>query len=326
MRPFLPYFRNPHLSTLAGNFWKREIDETRFPTRAVLYDTEPGTQVLIHENRPSGEALGEIFLHHGLEGSSRSGYMISLAQCLLESGFAVHRINMRSCGGTEALTPTLYHSGLTQDVRAILDRFRREGRGPRFLIGFSLGGNVTLKFAGESGTSALDLVSGVCAVSTPIDLHACVRRLGAKENWVYERRFVRGLKGRYRRRHATHPGLFPLDGIDTVRTVFDFDDTFTARAFQFGDAPNYYATQSALGFLHGIQVPTLMIQSKDDPMIPYDLFEGREVRGNPNILLIPTEHGGHLGFIAREQPRFWLDPLLRDWILQVRNKQGVCSV
>ncbi len=326
MRPFRPYFRNPHLSTLAGNFWKRAIDEARFPTRAVLYETEPGTQVLIHENRPPGEALGEIFLHHGLEGSSASGYMISLAQCLLEAGFAVHRINMRSCGGSEALTPTLYHSGLTQDVRTILDRFRKEGRGPRFLIGFSLGGNVTLKFAGESGTSALDLVSGVCAVSTPIDLHACVRRLGAKENWIYERRFVRGLKARYRRRHLSHPDLFPLDGIESVHTVFDFDNTFTARAFQFGDAPNYYATQSALRFLHGIRVPTLMVQSKDDPMIPYDLFEGPEVRGNPNILLIPTDHGGHLGFIARDQPRFWLDPLLRDWILQVRNKQGVCSV
>ncbi len=324
MRPFRPYFRNPHLSTLAGNFWKRAIDEARFPTRAVLYETEPGTQVLIHENRPPGEALGEIFLHHGLEGSSASGYMISLAQCLLEAGFAVHRINMRSCGGSEALTPTLYHSGLTQDVRTILDRFRKEGRGPRFLIGFSLGGNVTLKFAGESGTSALDLVSGVCAVSTPIDLHACVRRLGAKENWIYERRFVRGLKARYR--HLSHPDLFPLDGIESVHTVFDFDNTFTARAFQFGDAPNYYATQSALRFLHGIRVPTLMVQSKDDPMIPYDLFEGPEVRGNPNILLIPTDHGGHLGFIARDQPRFWLDPLLRDWILQVRNKQGVCSV
>lgn len=326
MRPFRPYFRNPHLSTLAGNFWKRAIDEARFPTRAVLYETEPATQVLIHENRPPGEALGEIFLHHGLEGSSRSGYMISLAQCLLEAGFAVHRINMRSCGGTEALTPTLYHSGLTQDVRAILDRFRREGRGPRFLIGFSLGGNVTLKFAGESGEAALDLVSGVCAVSTPIDLHACVRRLGAPENWVYERRFVRGLKDRYRRRHLSHPDLFPLDGIDSVRSVFDFDNTFTARAFQFGDAPNYYATQSAVRFLHGIRVPTLMVQSKDDPMIPFDLFEGAEVRGNPNITLIPTEHGGHLGFIARDKPRFWLDPLLRDWILQVRNKPGVCSV
>lgn len=326
MRPFLPFFRNPHLSTLAGNFWKRAIDEARFPTRAVLYPTEPGTQILIHENRPPGAALGEVFLHHGLEGSSASGYMVSLAQSLLEAGFAVHRINMRSCGGTEALTPTLYHSGLTQDVRTVLERFRQENRGPRFLIGFSLGGNVTLKFAGELGEAAADLVTAVCAVSTPIDLHACVRRLGAKENWVYEQRFVRGLKARYRRRHLAYPDRFPLDGIDQVRTVFEFDNRFTSKAFGFGDAPNYYATQSALRFLGGIRVPTLMIQSKDDPMIPYPLFEGPEVRGNPHIRLIPTDHGGHLGFIARERPRFWLDLILRDWLMDVRNKRGTCSV
>lgn len=326
MRPFVPYFRNPHLSTLAGNFWKRAIDEARFPTRAVLYPTEPGTQVLIHENRPADPARGEVFLHHGLEGSSSSGYMVSLAQCLLEAGFAVHRINMRSCGGTEHLTTTLYHSGLTQDVRIILERFRAERRGPCFLVGFSLGGNLTLKLAGELGESARDLVAGICAVSTPIDLHACVRRLGSRENWIYEQRFVRALTARYRRRHATCPDLFPLNGLDSVRTVFEFDDRFTAKAFQFGDAPNYYATQSALRFLHGIRVPTLMVQAKDDPMIPYDLFEGPDIRENENIHLIPTDHGGHLGFIARDKPRFWVDPVLSEWILQIRNKQGVYSV
>jgi predicted alpha/beta-fold hydrolase len=326
LRPFHPFFRNPHLLTIAGNFWRRDIDEVRFPTRPVLYQTSPATQVLIHENRPPGPARAEVFLHHGLEGSSRSGYMLSLAQCLLEAGYAVHRINMRSCGGTEHLTDTLYHSGLTQDVRAILEKFQAEQRGPRFLIGFSLGGNVTLKLVGEMGESARPLLAGACAVSTPIDLHACVRRLGAVENRLYERRFVRGLRARYLRRHQTFPDRFPIGGLDRVSTVFDFDNRFTAPAFGFGDAPNYYATQSAIRFLAGIRLPVLMVQAKDDPMIPFPIFFTPDVKENPWIELIATDHGGHLGYIARQKPRFWLDPIICAWLDDIRNKQVFESV
>lgn len=319
MRPFIPFFRNPHLLTIAGNFWSREIDEARYPTRPVVYQTEPGTRILIHEHRPLGESRGEVLLHHGLEGSSASGYMISMAQRLLEAGFTVHRINMRSCGGSEALTGTLYHSGLTQDVRAVLEQLRTAGRGPRFLVGFSLGGNVTLKFAGELGESARQLVAGVCAVSTPIDLHACVRRLGAPENAIYARRFIRSLCARYKRRHAVHPERFPLEGLDSTRTIFDFDDRFTAKAFGFGDAPNYYATQSAMRFIDGIRVPALIVQAQDDPLIPFSIYESGAVRDNPAIALVTPEHGGHLGFIAKGKPRFWLDPLVLDWIVRIRN-------
>lgn len=332
MRPFVPFFRNPHLLTIAGNFWPRAIDERRFPTREVLYDTEPGTRVLIHENRPEGEArgpggaVGEVLLHHGLEGSSRSGYMISLAQCLLEAGYAVHRINMRSCGGTEHLTDTLYHSGLTGDVRTILERFRAEGRGPCFLVGFSLGGNVSLKLAGEMGEEARGLLAGICAVSTPIDLHACVRRLAALENRIYERRFMRGLRARYRRRHLSDPRRFPIEGLERTRTIFEFDDRFTAQAFGFGDAPNYYATQSALRFLDGIRLPVLMVQAEDDPLIPFSIYERPEVKENPYIRLVRVGAGGHLGFIARARPRFWLDGVVRDWLEELRNKAPLRTV
>ncbi len=326
MRPFVPFFRNPHLLTISGNFWPRAIDEARFPTREVLYRTEPGTQVLVHENRPAGAVLGEVLLHHGLEGSSRSGYMISMAQSLLEAGFAVHRVNMRSCGGTEPLTDTLYHSGLTQDVRSILTQLRQAGQGPRFLVGYSLGGNLALKFAGESGEEANSLVSGVIAVSTPIDLAACVRRLDAPENFLYARRFITSLRARYRRRHATHPDRFPLDGLDKTRTIYDFDDRFTARAFGFGTADNYYRTQSAVGFLEGIQIPTLMVQAKDDPLVPFAIFESSNVRESQWIQLIATESGGHLGFISKSRPRFWLDEVLCGWIVNLRNNTPSLTV
>ena len=317
LRPFRPCFKNPHLATLAGNFWRREIDESRFPTREVLYDTEPETRVLVHENRPAGEVKGEVFLHHGLEGSSRSGYMVSLAQALCEAGYAAHRINMRGCGGTEHLTATLYHSGLTQDVREILLQTQKNAPAPRFVIGFSLGGNVALKLAGELGET--DLVSGVAAVSTPIDLHECVRMLGAKQNWMYEQRFVRSLRARYYRRHQAHPHRFPVDGLHRTKSVFEFDDRFTAKAFGFGDAPNYYRTQSALGFLPRIRVQTLLVQAVDDPLIPFAIYRHKAIRENPALQLAAIPNGGHLGFIARGRPRFWLDDFLIEWLESRRN-------
>lgn len=313
MRPFRPLFRNAHLATLAGNFWPRPLDERRFPTRQRVYETEPGVGILVEENRPPGAARGEVLLLHGLEGSSRSGYLISLAGRLLEAGFAVHRMNLRGCGLSEPHSPTLYHSGLTTDARRILEQWRAAGRGPRFVAGFSLGGNVVLKLAGEMGEEAAALVEGVCAVSTPIDLHACVRAIGRPSNWIYHQKFIRSLRRRYARRHRMDPARFPAVDLRRIRTIYHFDDLVTAPFFGFGDAANYYATQSSLRFLAGIRVPALLVQAKDDPMIPFELFSSPALRSNPHIRLLAVDHGGHLGFLARGPERFWLDGILCDW-------------
>lgn len=326
MQPFVPLFRNPHLATLAGNFWPRALDERRFPTRPALYQTEPDTGILVEENRPEGEPRGEVLLLHGLEGSSRSGYLISLAQRLLLAGFAVHRMNLRGCGLSEPHSPTLYHSGLTHDARWILAEWRRQGRGPRFLAGFSLGGNVALKLAGELGAEAAELIEAVCAVSTPIDLHACVRRIDAASNWIYHQKFVRSLRRRYQRRHRMDPEKFPDRGVAAIRTIFDFDDRITAPFFGFGDAPNYYATQSALRFVGGIRIPALLITAEDDPMVPFELYRREEVRSNPWLRLLAVPHGGHLGFLARGPRRFWLDEAICSWLEAFRNKTASASV
>ena len=316
MNDFEPFFTNPHLSTLAGNFWKRAIDEPRFPTREVLYETEPGTRVIVHDNRPAGAARGEVLMVHGLEGSSGSGYMVSLAQALCESGFAAHRLNMRGCGGSEHLTPTLYHSGLTADALSVLRQIRERSPAPLFQAGFSLGGNLTLKLAGELGEAAAGLVKGFIAVSTPIDLAECVCRIDAKENFIYQQRFVRSLRRRYTRRHMADPDRFPLNGLDRIRTIYDFDDQFTAPHFGFGTAANYYKTQSALNFVAGIRIPTFVVQAKNDPMIPFELYSDARMTANPAIRLRAVGHGGHLGFISRRKPRFWLDPVIIQWITE----------
>jgi len=319
VRPFVPYFRNPHLATIAGNYWRRGVDERRFPVTTKFYETEPGVQVLVHSQAPASEPVAQLILVHGLEGSSSAGYARSLAQAALEAGYATHRFNMRSCGGTEHLSGrTLYHSGQTSDLLAVIRQL--PSGGPIFLAGFSLGGNVVLKLAGELGCLASGFIAGVMATSTPIDLAACVRELDKPSNLIYARRFVTRLKERVRAKERITPGIFDLAGLDLVRNIYDFDNRFTAQAFGFGTADNYYATQSSDQFLDRIRVPTLLVQAKDDPLIPFSVYDHPAIPANPNLQLLAVEHGGHLGFISKDRPRFWLDQVLVNWMLELRNK------
>jgi uncharacterized protein len=313
---FDPFFRNGHLATLAGNFWKRPASEYRWPVERVLYATEPDVQVAVDTQRPSGVPRGEVILVHGLEGSSASGYARSMAYAALERGLATHRFNMRGCGGTEELSLTSYHAGQTADVLAIA-RARREASGiPVFLVGYSLGANVVLKLAGELGRSADGLLAGVAAVCPPIDLALCANALGESRNWLYQSRFVNRLKMRIRRKNQLAPHVYTLEHLPKVRTIVDFDNFYTAPLFGFGDAANYFRTQSSNQYLEYIRVPTLVLCAQDDPLIPYKTYDHPALRQNPAIFFAPQLHGGHLGFLARTNPRFWLDATICDWMEQ----------
>ncbi len=323
MSPFRPLFRNAHLQTVAGAFWQRPFDEEAFPVTATYYQTEPEVRVLVHSQQPSSSPRGTLLLAHGLEGSSEAGYMRSAAHAALTSGFAVHRLNTRGCGGTEALSNTLYHAGLTSDIRFVLEHLRgRTGR-PVFLGGFSLGANMVIKLAGELGGAGGDLLAGVIAISTPLDLGACASALNHPRCWLYQRRFLRNMAARLRRRHALMPGLFPLDGLDGVGSVYEFDDRITAPFFGFGNAEGYYGTQSAGLFLDTIAVPTLLIHSKDDPMIPYDVYRHPAFARNPHLRLLMADHGGHVGFLARGARRFWVDEILCQWLAGNNSGAGI---
>ena len=311
---FDPLFRNPHWQAVAGHLWKRDGGEARFPIERRLFQTEPDVQVLVESQRPAGAAAGEIVMVHGLEGSGRAGYMRSLSAAALGAGFAAHRFHMRTCGGTEGLCRTLYHAGLTSDLLAVLRQFRTEGRAPAFLVGFSLGGNVALKLAGEMGESARPLVRGICGVSAALDLAACANRISQSDNRFYERRFVRRMRAR-----LCATGRYQKRNFRGLRTVKDIDDRITAPSFGFGDAANYYQTQSAIRYLDGIRIPVLLIQAKDDTIVPFDIFATggapSGLRANPRIELLATEHGGHLGFIGRRPHRFWADDAIMEWII-----------
>jgi predicted alpha/beta-fold hydrolase len=321
LRPFRPIVPNHHFLTVAGNFWRRELDTVRFPVESKLYQTEPGVQVLVQSQRPPGPARGEMILAHGLEGSGESGYMRSLSQAGLEAGFAMHRFHMRSCGGTAHLCPTLYHAGLTSDLLSVVRQFAARGAGPVFLVGFSLGGNVVLKLAGELGAGAEGLIAGVCAASVPIDLAASARRLGRLDNRLYERRFVRRMKNR-----MLATGRYTERDFRGVNSIFEIDDRMTAPSFGFRGALHYYETQSSNQFLGAIRAPALVAQARDDTFIPFDIFRIPVFGSNPFLKLIAPDHGGHLGFLAREKPRFWLDEVILEWAgEQLRAASGAAA-
>jgi predicted alpha/beta-fold hydrolase len=238
---------------------------------------------------------------HGLNGSSEAHYMRGLAAKAFERGFNVVRLNQRNCGDTEHLAEGLFHSGLTADAAHVIDELTRVDGLPAFAVaGYSLGGNLALKLAGEYGAHAPDRLLAVAAVSPIIEISECTRALERSENWLYEWNFVRDLKRRMRRKDQCHPGLYDLSKLDAVKTVREFDETFTAPYFGFRNAEDYYHRASAMRVIDRIRVPALIITSEDDPFVPSAPFHDPKVTGNPCIDLRISRHGGHCGFVGEK--------------------------
>jgi uncharacterized protein len=304
------WLRNRHLMTLAGALLPRRTPGLP-PADDRLFEVEPGTQLLArcHWQREPRRSL-TLALVHGLEGSSESGYIRTLAAQAFVSGFNVLRINQRNCGGTERLTATLYNSGLSADFRAVLLELIERDRLKRiFFAGYSMGGNLILKMAGELGAAAPRELRGICAVCPTLDLAACVDAIERPENWLYQLRFVRDLKSRMRRKAKLFPGQFELNGLSGVRTLREFDDAITAPCSGYRSAADYYERASAMRVVHRIAVPTLILTSKDDPVVPFESFGASEIAGNPQIRVAATEFGGHCAFISRTNgpERYWAE-------------------
>ncbi|MGC1291788.1 MAG: alpha/beta fold hydrolase [Candidatus Acidiferrales bacterium] len=302
--------RNPHLMTIASAFWhRRYVHLNRSVPR--LFETEPGTQVRADchwQQKPAEHPT--LLLLHGLEGSSDSGYILGTADKAFHAGFNVVRLNQRNCGGTEKLTPTLYNSGLSCDARAVVrELIERDCLLEIFATGFSMGGNLVLKMAGEFDDSVPRELRCVVGICPSCDLGACADAIGELQNRIYERRFVKLLKARILRKAALFPERYALNGLGNVRSVRQFDDAITAKFCGFRDADDYYAQSSALPLLGKIRVPTLLLVAQDDPMIPFRSFEAARLRENSQIQIEAPRHGGHCGFIAKKASgeRFWAE-------------------
>jgi predicted alpha/beta-fold hydrolase len=303
-----PLLRNPHAQTIAGAFWPRRFPRLSRSTGRE-FETEPGTRIRgeCHWQAQPRERP-TLVLVHGLEGSSDSGYMLGLAERAFTAGWNAVRLNQRNCGGTESLTPTLYNSGLSGDCRAVLfELIERDSLREIFFAGYSMGGNLVLKMAGELAGSAPRQLRGVAAVCPSADLAACADAIGRPGNFVYQNRFVNSLKNRMRRKAKLFPGIYDLTPIARVRTLREFDDVITATYCGFRDAADYYAQASALRVVGEIRVPALVLTARDDPFVPSASFSNSAVSKNSDVTVIAPEHGGHCAFVSRYcgDERFW---------------------
>jgi predicted alpha/beta-fold hydrolase len=240
-----------------------------------------------------------VLLVHGLEGSSASQYIVGTANKAWDAGMNVVRMNVRNCGGTEALTPTLYHSGLSQDVGAVVAELIAADALPRVaLAGFSMGGNMVLKLAGEWGSQTPPEVRAVAAVCPGMDLAPSSEALHRGLNRLYELRFLVSLWGSVRRKVRLFPARYARPSLLCLRSMRDFDDLVTARYADFTSADDYYARASATPLVPRIAVPTLVIHSEDDPFVRLLPATRAALRANPHVELVLTAHGGHCGFLA----------------------------
>jgi uncharacterized protein len=270
------------------------------PPEERFFDVAPDTRVLAHCHWQPRRAESPLLLAlHGLEGSSNAHYMRGLADKAFARGFNIVLLNQRNCGGTEQLSAGLYHSGLTADADHVIREISsRDGVSRIVVAGYSLGGNLALKLAGDYGDAPPPELRGVAAVSPVVELEACVRALERRHNFVYQWNFVRGLKARMQRKVQCRPGSFPLDPLRTIRTVRQFDAAYTAPHFGFASAEDYYHRASAMRVIDRIRVPTLIITAENDPFVPADPFRDARLTENPSIDVHVLPHGGHCGFLA----------------------------
>ena len=304
------WLKNGHLQTIAGNFLPRP-DHLPAPVEQLVevspaHGSQISSQVLCEchwQPLPVRAQRPTAVIVHGLEGSSRSQYVIGNANKLWLAGCNVVRMNMRNCGipgyDMARLTPTLYHSGLSGDVDHVMRFFIAEqGLTSIALIGYSMGGNLVLKCAGDLGSSAPPQLRAVIGVSPAADLDASATALHEPQNRFYERRFLRTLLKRFRRKAMLFPRAFDPQRADGITCLRDFDDRITALYSGFQSGSDYYHRAAAARVLDKIAVPTLLIHACDDPFIRFTPETRARIAANPRLTLLETEHGGHCAFLA----------------------------
>ncbi len=253
-----------------------------------------------------------VLVCHGLEGSSRTGYVRGLVAMALSRGLGALAMNFRGCSGEPNRLARFYHSGDTGDLAAVVERLvaERPGR-PVLLAGFSLGGNVVVKYLGERGDALPAEVLGGLAISVPFDLATCAAAIDGPGFWsrVYRTRFMRRLRRKAAAKARRFPGAFDAAAVARARTFAEFDRLVTAPLHGFASAEDYWSSCSARRFLAGVRRPLLAISSLDDPIVPAAAIPLAEARANPAVTLETTAAGGHVAFVAGWpfRPTFWAE-------------------
>lgn len=319
MQPFIPsafrpawWLPGPHLQTVGGRWLRSKLDIPFHRERLELPD---GDFIdLDFAFKPLGSADQSrpiVLVLHGLEGSAQSGYARQLYRALRDHEIDSVGLNFRSCSGGPNRLPRLYHSGETEDLRWVLrllaQRYPQRRRG---VVGVSLGGNVLLKFLGESGASVRPYVEAAVAISVPFDLSAGADSLLRPRGRLYAAFLLRKLRRKIKIKREMMPPGVDVSRAAAARTFREFDDAATAPLHGFASAEDYYQRSSCCRFLEEIRVPTYLLHSADDPFLPPRCIPRRTVEANPHLSATFTARGGHVGFVSGNtpfRPTFWAE-------------------
>jgi predicted alpha/beta-fold hydrolase len=294
-----PWLRGGHVQTIASFLLPRKIQLP--PAEERLIQVVPGIKVRCWCRwQPDRRSVLTAIVVHGLEGSSESQYMQGVARDALAAGMNVVLMNQRNCGGMDRYAPTLYNSSLSADVATVAQSVvESDGLAAFALIGFSMGGNLVLKLAGEWGNDGPEEFKAVASVCPAMDLAASADALHEPANRIYEYYFLMQLFRRFNRKAGYFPGQFDVGRLRGVSTLRGFDDRVTAYYCGFTGADDYYARAAASNVVDRIAVPTLIIHAANDPFIRMLPQTRAKVLANPNIAFIETQDGGHCAFVGR---------------------------
>jgi predicted alpha/beta-fold hydrolase len=310
----LPLLGNKHVQTLLGCLLRERAPTT--PTRRSLVPLADGDQVVIYDDVPDNWRPGRpiAVMVHGLGGTHRSGHVLRVTRLLLPEGIRVVRLDQRGCGRSLPLCRRTYHGGSSGDLRTVLDVVRSWcPTSPLFLVGFSLGGNIVLKLAGEVQDHPVPNLARVVALAPPTDLERCAWLLSQAHNRMYEEHFLRELVALAKMRRQYFPDLPPVR-LPAQPTLRQFDDTYTAPRCGFTDALDYYRRSSSLPLLPNIAVPTLILTARDDPFVCPMPLEKAPLPDCVDLRIYAR--GGHLGFLGWDGVGGfrWAERRIAEWL------------
>ncbi len=295
-------FSNPHVQTVFPSLFRR-VSGVHYQRHRI--DTPDGDFLDLDKSAVGSRRLAIIL--HGLEGDSSRTYVLGMVRAVNRRGWDALAVNFRGCSGVSNKRLRFYHSGDTQDLEAVILQVTADEKYSELaLIGFSLGGNVILKYLGERGTQTNSLITKAVAFSVPCDLESSSNHLARSANRIYLKRFLRLLREKIRMKMAIMPGQINDHDYKTIKTFKEFDDRYTAPMFGFSGAEDYWRKASCKPFLASISIPTLLINAADDPFLTDLCYPTEEAKNNPGFFLEIPKFGGHVGFLAFNSAReYW---------------------
>lgn len=316
--PGAPWYQpEGHTQTIFPNLF-RQVKLTYQRERFILSD---GDFVDLDWHKMGNKQL--CLLTHGLEGNSDRPYVKGMANFFAARGWDILAWNCRSCSGEINRAFRLYHHGEIGDLTQVIDYTLEQGYEQLVLIGFSMGGNITMKYLGVTGDQVPEQVLTGIAISSPCDLKASIRAVERPENWMYQRKFMRALKEKVRQKDAQFPGLLDLSLLPDIKRWIDFDRAYSVPLTGYRDTDEFYYEATAKNFMPGIKRPVLLINALNDPMLEDDCYPVDLCQSHPHIHLELPKTGGHVGFAQKGSPENWAEIRTWAWVAKVLRESGL---